>query len=360
MAGIGFFKFLKEIFNGTYFNTPVNPVNNPGAFDGRRIGDGTSNSNASSPSQTESAIQHNIDAQSSGFNKFFSSLSDLFPALVNRITASELTGAEREQNAFNAEQAQADRDFQEYMSNTEYQRGVADMRAAGVNPALAIGNGGASAPSGAMAQGSGSGSYGSSMSDLMQLLLLKPQRDLMEKQGTAAILNAEAAKEQAAAASKNAGTREGELGVSQYDAETRRMLANNEIRLGDNTIRFTDAQIESIAQSIAESSSRINLQGLEAALKELDIQFTRDTLETRKELLVQELVYKAVEMSNIQAQTSLYYKEGKLLDNEAISQAWKERHPKLASALDGAGVATGVIGNVLRGSISGVIGRWSK
>ena len=57
-----------------------------------------------------------------------------------------------EQNAamqYNSAEALANRQFQENMSSTAYQRAVEDMRKAGLNPILAFANGGASTPGGA-------------------------------------------------------------------------------------------------------------------------------------------------------------------------------------------------------------------
>lgn len=201
-----------------------------------------------------------------------SQLPQWFTGIVDsaagKYLGTNLTGAEREANAFTAQEAQKQRDFETEMSNTAFQRQVVDMQKAGINPALAMspGSSGASTPSGASAQSVSPGS-GADMIPMLFNYKLGRYRIDTDKE-----------------------LRNKELDIRQYDAETRRLAqeSNNQrnqayirnlgavtrgleisndvaealkqihIMQGEASLKLTNAQVELVNQSVEESSWRIS------------------------------------------------------------------------------------------------------
>lgn len=174
-------------------------------------------------------------------------------------TGSGLTSAQQEANAFSASEAEKQRQWEEQMSSTAYQRQVSDMRAAGVNPALAMqGSSGASTPSGSSATSVAPSPGAFNMSDIMQLMMLPLQKKLLSsqaalarKQGDAAIINAEANRQ-------NANTNEGNLGVNRKNADTERFRAESDRMRVDlermrteKGLEMSDAEISRISEQLA-------------------------------------------------------------------------------------------------------------
>lgn len=79
-------------------------------------------------------------------------LPEIIGAATNAFGAIMGKKGQDDANAANAAQAKQQMDFQERMRGSQYQATVEDLKKAGLNPALAYGQGGAGTPTGASAQ----------------------------------------------------------------------------------------------------------------------------------------------------------------------------------------------------------------
>ena len=204
----------------------------------------------------------------SGWQSFLSGIGDLKIPLVSSVANmavgllgsklqkslvnNHMSGAEREVAAFNAQEAQKARDWNLQMDNTKYQRQVADMQKAGINPALAM-NGGVStqATSNATANASTQMAPMMSVADLAttaaNLKNLKAQKDLTDAQARLANANAEGTE----IANKYRDRLELAIAVGQ-----------------ENAANLTKTEIDQINQNIEESKARIKKYLAEAKTEE--------------------------------------------------------------------------------------------
>ena len=119
------------------------------------VNSGMSNymSNLNAGSSMANAVSQFAQDNQFAFNSAEAALQRDYNAQMWDRTAQYNSAEAAENRAFQSQEAATNRAWQERMANTAYQRAVADLKAAGLNPILAAFNGGAATGSGAMASG---------------------------------------------------------------------------------------------------------------------------------------------------------------------------------------------------------------
>lgn len=176
---------------------------------------------------------------------------DPLTVAVGGIGASVLGGILTNQS--NAEQASDNRDWQERMSNTSYQRAVKDLESAGLNPMLAYARGGASTPSGA--QATISNPLESVPSSAVAIANAKTQRDQVE--AATAKMNVETENLQLSGRLIEAQTAESNARAT--DAAASAALKQSQIPEVGARIGLMDSQVKQIEAGIKEIVSRVDL-----------------------------------------------------------------------------------------------------
>lgn len=199
-------------------------------------------------------------------------------------------------NQMSAEEAQRNRDFQERMSNSAYQRQVADMESAGLNPMLAyIKGGGASSPSGSQASFT-SAQYQSPIKGALESRLTSAQSAKTE---------AEVPKIKAETDLTQAQIGQVESTIKKIDKETR--------NLDDEQTRLRAVYI-----NLAESSALMAQQGETEVARRKVMKATADKLVVEKKLSQAE--YDAMERTNFIGVTA---REVKVLSD--VGSEWVDK-----------------------------------
>lgn len=233
---------------------------------------------------------------------------------LNSKTGASLTGAQREQNTFNAEQAAIDRGFQERMSNTAYQRGVVDMQNAGLNPALMYGSGSAAVtPSGAVASGGSPGVNGEFgiMSLLMQTRLkekeLKTSKEIADDKNKT--------EKEVAEIGAGVGHESNEISRLQYE------LAAKELEMREY---LTSAQVDEINQRISDYQSKISSREVSSMLDKAMILLTHARTDEIHKLVPARLGLMRSESENLDADTALKSEE-QFIKHELIKRGYIDK-----------------------------------
>lgn len=184
---------------------------------------------------------------------------DIIQALTAYFTRNQLTGAEMQQNEFNAGEAQKSRDFTEFMARNKYTMETESMQNAGVNPAMVYGGGNLVPTAANGATGSGSPLSGGNIADLLSTFIrmplemkqLRAEIERTKQEGEATKMNAESNRINAEANAQNAASQARQAAVAERQATVAEMRQQVDAAMADSNISLNEAQSTHIAKQCA-------------------------------------------------------------------------------------------------------------